>query len=210
MKANNNTIATIQSLTSMKSIFMKKWDGRKKAFKTLKSAGISKSDYHEMIEKRYNRYLQKMGAYDTINNRLSAYLKTIKYFSNIPYKFEGDEMDDFSKYQRPSSNGYVAICPGEAINNVFIDEPFAVKHLTRLYNENLMKGYRFEYSLLDRLRCDCDYYLGYGDRHVKYLWAGSEKAQIEKMRELYNTLPLKPEWLTLEDINNYAKKMGVE
>ena len=31
----------------------------------------------------------------------------------------------------------------------------------------------FRYQLLDRLRMDCDYYLGYGNRNPRYLWAGS-------------------------------------
>ena len=30
----------------------------------------------------------------------------------------------------------------------------------------------FRYQLLDRLRSDCEYYLNYGNRHPKTLWAG--------------------------------------
>lgn len=137
MTTSNDFIAVIQELTSMKSIFMLKWDGRKKIFKTLKKAGVNKSSYNEIIKKRYKRYIRKMRAYDSINNRVAEYKRTVEYFSNIPYKYDGDGIDDFSKYQRPSEKGYVAICPGEAINNVFIDEPFAVKHLTRLYKKNI-------------------------------------------------------------------------
>ena len=66
---------------------------------------------------------------------------------------------------------------------------------------------KFEYQLLDRLRSDCEYYLGAGNRCEKYLWAGSVKEQIAKMRELYDLLPVKPEWLSLEDISAYEQKM---
>ena len=66
----------------------------------------------------------------------------------------------------------------------------------------------YEYMLLDRLRSDCDYYLGNGNRNDKYLWAGNVDGQIAKMKELWNKLNEKPEWLTMEQIENYAKEMG--
>ena len=62
--------------------------------------------------------------------------------------------------------------------------------------------------LLDRLRADCDYFLGAGGRSEKHLWAGNVHAQIKKMRELYNALPEKPEWLTAEAIDRYAAQMA--
>ena len=65
-----------------------------------------------------------------------------------------------------------------------------------------------DYVLLDRLRADCDYFLGAGGRSEKHLWAGSVYAQIKKMRELYDALPEKPEWLTTEAIDRYAAQMA--
>lgn len=65
-----------------------------------------------------------------------------------------------------------------------------------------------DYALLDRLRADCDYFLGAGGRSEKHLWAGSVYAQIKKMRELYDALPEKPEWLTAEAIGRYAAQMA--
>ena len=64
-----------------------------------------------------------------------------------------------------------------------------------------------DYRLLSRLKADCDYYLGAGGRAEKHLWAGSVEAQITKMRELYDVLPEKPEWLTEQDIDNYESQM---
>ena len=62
--------------------------------------------------------------------------------------------------------------------------------------------YKFEYMLLNRLQCDCNYYLGYGSRNAEHcLWAHDEQKQIDKMRELYDLLPVKPEWLTREQID---------
>ena len=65
-----------------------------------------------------------------------------------------------------------------------------------------------DYALLDRLRADCDYFLGAGGRSEKHLWAGSVYAQIKKMRELYDALPEKTEWLTAEAIDRYAAQMA--
>ena len=70
------------------------------------------------------------------------------------------------------------------------------------------RDYSFEYQLLDRLRTDCDYFLGAGGRSEKHLWAGNVYDQIKKMRELYDTLPEKPEWLTKEAIDDYASRMA--
>lgn len=64
-----------------------------------------------------------------------------------------------------------------------------------------------DYHLLSRLKADCDYYLGAGGRAEKHLWADSVEAQITKMRELYDVLPEKPEWLTEQDIDNYESQM---
>ena len=74
-----------------------------------------------------------------------------------------------------------------------------------------LRMHRFDYMMLDRLRCDCEYYLGYGNRDANHcLWAQDEQKQIDKMRELYSKLPVKPKWLTEEQINEYAAEMGVK
>lgn len=65
----------------------------------------------------------------------------------------------------------------------------------------------FKYQLLDRLKSDCEYFLKAGNRNEKHLWAGNVDDQIAKMKELWNSLEEKPEWLTMEDIENYEKEM---
>lgn len=73
----------------------------------------------------------------------------------------------------------------------------------------LSRDDKFRYQLLDRLRSDCDYYLGYGNRYPKNLWAGSENEQIEFMKAIWNSFSdeAKPEWLTWEQIEEYEKEM---
>ena len=72
----------------------------------------------------------------------------------------------------------------------------------------------YDYQLLDRLKSDCDYYLGacvdFGmdmTAAQKNLWAGNIEAQVSKMRELYDKLPEKPDWLTMQDIDRYEHDM---
>lgn len=65
------------------------------------------------------------------------------------------------------------------------------------------------YSLLDRMRCDCGYYLGNGNRCNKYLWGGSPEKHIKYMKYLWNEFKTedKPEWLTLAEIEDLEKQM---
>ena len=67
------------------------------------------------------------------------------------------------------------------------------------------KPMTFEYQLLGRLQQDFEYYFGAGDRNKKHLWALDEVLQIKKMKELYESLPDKPDWIALEAINKYEE-----
>ncbi len=66
----------------------------------------------------------------------------------------------------------------------------------------------FDYQLLGRLQQDCEYYLGAGAGDSRRLWALDVSLHIQKMRELYEKLPVKPVWLTLEDIAAYEERMS--
>lgn len=70
----------------------------------------------------------------------------------------------------------------------------------------------FKYQLLARMQQDCEYFLGNGARHPKHLWAGNVEEQIASMRALHESFPVdaKPEWLTTEQIDDYAKRMAEE
>lgn len=65
----------------------------------------------------------------------------------------------------------------------------------------------FYYQFLGRLRSDCEYYLGNGGRYHGHLWTKDEYDQIELMRAIWKLLPKKPEWLTWEQINEYARRV---
>ncbi|HHX67272.1 MAG TPA: hypothetical protein GX708_04340 [Gallicola sp.] len=72
---------------------------------------------------------------------------------------------------------------------------------------NDKKNKKYNYMMLDRLRTDCEYYLGNGNRQKKYLWAGNEEEQIKEMKRLYNSFTddEKPEWLKWNKILEYER-----
>ena len=83
--------------------------------------------------------------------------------------------------------------------------------------EEFLKEYddeKFRYMLLGRMMSDCDYYIAnemHCDPEYNHLWAHHDpKAQITYMRYLWESLKEKPEWLTKEQIDEYAKRMEVE
>lgn len=74
------------------------------------------------------------------------------------------------------------------------------------------KDKKFRYMMLDRLRQDCDYSLRYFDGSENVLWAKDKQSQIANMVALWKTFEPedRPEWLTWDDIENYAERFGVE
>ena len=66
---------------------------------------------------------------------------------------------------------------------------------------------RHKYMLLARLEMDCEYFLGNGNGSYKHLYYPTPSEHIEGMKKLWNELPEKPQWLTMEKINIYEFKM---
>lgn len=68
---------------------------------------------------------------------------------------------------------------------------------------------KYRYMLLDRLRQDCKYYLGNGNRNPKNLCTGDVAQQIEEMKAIWQSFPDgdKPEWLTWEEILEFERQM---
>jgi hypothetical protein len=65
----------------------------------------------------------------------------------------------------------------------------------------------YNYQLLSRMKSDCDYFLGNGNRNTKHLWSLEIITHINKMKSIWKSLNEKPEWCTWEDILEYERKM---
>lgn len=135
-------------------------------------------------------------------------VKETKAGSNLSLADLKDEWMTLKKY---GWKWYTKTIPGEFLN-YYVFEKIADKATVQ---ESIKEDFdinqlslKDRYSLLDRMRSDCEYYLGYGNKNPKHLWSGDPKKQIEDMKILYNSLEEKPEWLTMEDINNYDMQMN--
>lgn len=96
------------------------------------------------------------------------------------------------------------------VNNEFDEEPYLpIGCEFVIVKAKEKNGKEFQYMMLDRLRTDCDYYLGYGNRYAGVLAKGDEKEQIEAMKKLWLEFDedKKPEWLTWAQILEYEKQM---
>lgn len=124
-------------------------------------------------------------------------------FSNgVIFKFALND-DDMFEY-------YVIDSNGRRISDIYLVDDGLVSEVKNISQSELTESEdqdKFNYMMLSRLKSDCDYYLGNGNRNPRNLWAGDEAKQIAKMREFYGKVPEEPEWLTKKDIDDYEDKM---
>lgn len=90
------------------------------------------------------------------------------------------------------------------LSDKLLNEEFNQSEIDFIFSS---KDEKYPYMILSRLKSDCDYYLGAGNKTDKHLWALNPKDQIAYMRAIYDRLEEKPEWLTSEQIDEYEKKM---
>ena len=67
-------------------------------------------------------------------------------------------------------------------------------------------AFRFDYMMLSRMQGDCKYYDS-ADSYNHAHWSTIEDT-IKEMKRIWNKFPddLKPEWITMEEIEGYEKK----
>ena len=67
----------------------------------------------------------------------------------------------------------------------------------------------FDYRMLSRMRSDCDYFLGCGNGYEGHLMYGNVEKICDEMERLWKSFSDKdkPEWLSLEQIEEYREKM---
>ena len=67
----------------------------------------------------------------------------------------------------------------------------------------------FDYMMLDRYKMDCDYFLGYGNGYEGHLYFKEVNKHCDEMKKLHDSFSEedKPEWLTVEQIEQYRTDM---
>lgn len=77
----------------------------------------------------------------------------------------------------------------------------------KVFAAKQVEAHENDYRMLDRLQSDVKYFLGEGGHNENTLWAKNVEHQIAEMQRIYNTLPVKPDWLPQGDIKYMAQKM---
>ncbi|MBQ9199409.1 MAG: antirestriction protein ArdA [Lachnospiraceae bacterium] len=152
---------------------------------------------------------------------------SIKYMNGVYYEYVGRYMDSYdivniniskqdaiSKAMDTEKDLYLTRYSDGVLKEVQVlvgdknlyDYPRAIGEK---YYEDLPEEMKNRYSMLGRLKSDCDYFLSNGHTYEKHLWAKNVEDQIKEMQKIYDSFAEgdKPEWLTQEDINNYSKDM---
>ena len=83
-----------------------------------------------------------------------------------------------------------------------------------------MQNFRFECSMLSRLKDECEAFIDRTGneeedkwdcryRNVRNIWGTSIESHIDEMKSLWNKIPkdIKPEWCSWEDIQRYEQVM---
>lgn len=67
---------------------------------------------------------------------------------------------------------------------------------------------RHNYMLLDRCRCDLEYYFGFGhgNESENQLYFGSFDEHIRGTIELWKKMPIKPKWLRAKKLIEYKTR----
>ena len=163
-----------------------------------------------------NLFIVRAGSPETVELTWSKVQRRIAQLIQSDNFYTEQEQDNFDNIdpiairealaERGIVNGQVVDAEANR-NSPFVRQVMAdVERIAQ--QQETIADHSQEYRLLDRLRADCEYFLGAGARAEKHLWAGNVHAQIAKLRELYDALPEKPEWLTKEAIDEYAERMA--
>ena len=155
----------------------------------------------DLLKDNHYKKVESSELDESINNEPKNELNATEFVSLIDNLKKMDLWDDKDETFKDAVEKYYSI----------LDTQSKLKNEGTILSEEQLKeeadSPEFKYQLLDRLKSDCEYFLKAGNRNEKHLWAGNVDDQIAKMKELWNSLEEKPEWLSMEDIENYEKEM---
>lgn len=168
------------------------------------------SEFEKLIEKVHKsiKYIEDEGGLHS-----DSYYRALAYCEDLVSKekdptFIMDQMEAFFQIPMINDEQYNKKNPRviELYRKVANSRIFLRKKIKELLNSHDDK---FLYQLLSRLQQDCEYFLGFGNRNIKNLWAGSINEHIEYMKAIYQNFDEseKPEWLSMYQIEKYEKEM---
>lgn len=176
--------------------------------------GIKEALLH--IVNDFNENASIKNRYNNIEKYLNEKIKLIyKYEENDNYYYE-DEMGNLYCENGNQNIGEVCLmyCTqeyGEPIKKVENLEKYELVNNPKddpSYERK--KANQYNYMMLDRLRTDCDYFLGNGNGFIGHLYYKDVDKHITEMKKIYNSFSEeeKPEWINLKDIEKYETRMN--
>lgn len=176
--------------------------------------GQQRFDTHVDKLLNYIRYWQASGESIKTSLRVKTRLEQLTqegYYTGgrVPFGYQAVKRGRINKKNHEVRD--LAIEPGEAevMKIIFQKYVYEGYGALRLHRYLMDQGLRTKDGktitmgmLLDRLRQDCLYFLGFGNRCERCLWAGNIRDQIGYMKALWNSFPSagKPEWLPWDEI----------
>lgn len=168
------------------------------------------SEFEKLIEKVHKsiKYIEDEGGLHS-----DSYYRALAYCEDLVSKekdptFIMDQMEAFFQIPMINDEQYNKKNPRviELYRKVANSRIFLRKEIEELLSS---RNDKFLYQLLSRLQQDCEYFLGFGNRQIKNLWAGSINEHIEYMKAIHNNFSedKKPEWLSMDEILQYEKEM---
>lgn len=155
----------------------------------------------DLLKDNHYKRVESNELNESVNNESKNELNAIEFVSLIDNLKKMDLWDGKDETFKDAVEKYYSI----------LDTQSKLKNEGTILSEEQLReeadSPEFKYQLLDRLKSDCEYFLKAGNRNEKHLWAGNVDDQIAKMKELWNSLEEKPEWISMEDIDNYEKEM---
>ena len=176
--------------------------------------GIKEALLH--IVNNFNENASIKNRYSSIEEYLNEKIELIyKYEDNGNYYYE-DEKENLYCENGNKNVGEVCLmyCTkeyGEPICEVEDLEKYElVNNPKDNPNYKRKETNKYNYMMLDRLRMDCDYFLGNGNGFAGHLYYKDVDKHIEEMKKIYNSFSEeeKPEWINLKDIDNYKTQMN--
>lgn len=131
-------------------------------------------------------------------------VKETKVGSNLSL---ADLKDEWMTLKRKGWKWYTKNIPGDFLTYYVFEKINKGENMKEDLDISNMDN-SFKYRLLDRMRSDCEYYIN-GAKSNKHLFMQNPQAQIKAMKDIYNSFSEKdvPEWISMEDINNYERQM---
>jgi hypothetical protein len=122
-------------------------------------------------------------------------------------KYIGESYWSYPLYEDENGTTYVEVDGTMMYHTPDWDEPICPVDFDFIREPVPQNPQRHTYAMLSMKESSVKYFLGWGKGHLRHLSGESIETHIQEMKDLWNSLIEKPEWLSMEQIETYHKQM---